>query len=418
MAPIGNPQIDGRLALASMLAQSGQDPSTVLNQNLAGAMSQTSTPVGPMQQATPNVAQAMPMTPYGKPMIEALQTPQMGPVPHPLEALARALMPVAGNYQQGRNMAVERQQGDMRNQALAQALATYKGGDQAGAMTTPNLSSGAQEAFLGAALKPGDKPADYTIGNQRFNGVTNQVIATGQSDSDKPPPGFMNGAPGMGYTPVPGGPHDPATIAAEAAARNPFVLQQNYNPQTNAMETIAVPLEQVMQAMQQGGGVVGSKPVPPDQGQTAAGGFANRLQTANSILAQVDNQGGDAMAAFLAGAPGGNYLQSPEYQQFDQAKRDFINAVLRRESGASISPQEFDNASRQYFPVPGDSPQVIAQKRQAREMAVTNMVQAAGPGYRPQTQAAPAAPQAPIAINPQTGEKRILQDGQWVPYNG
>ena len=28
--------------------------------------------------------------------------------------------------------------------------------------------------------------------------------------------------------------------------------------------------------------------------------------------------------------PGGNYLQSPEYQQFEQAKRDFTNAVLRK----------------------------------------------------------------------------------------
>ena len=105
------------------------------------------------------------------------------------------------------------------------------------------------------------------------------------------------------------------------------------------------------------------------------------------------------MAAFLANAPMGNYLQTPEYQQFEQARREFINAVLRRESGASISPQEFENANRQYFPVPGDSPQVIEQKRRARDQAMANMVQAAGPGYKPpQTPAVPTDTATPPAM--------------------
>jgi len=37
--------------------------------------------------------------------------------------------------------------------------------------------------------------------------------------------------------------------------------------------------------------------------------------------------------------------------------------VLRKESGAAIAASEFDNAEKQYFPQPGDSDQVISQKR-------------------------------------------------------
>jgi hypothetical protein len=36
-----------------------------------------------------------------------------------------------------------------------------------------------------------------------------------------------------------------------------------------------------------------------------------------------------------------NVLQSSEYQQYDQAKRDFLTAVLRKESGATILDSEF-----------------------------------------------------------------------------
>ena len=70
-----------------------------------------------------------------------------------------------------------------------------------------------------------------------------------------------------------------------------------------------------------------------------------------------------------------NWTQSPEQQQVEQAQRDFINAVLRRESGAVISDSEFANARTQYFPQPGDSPEVIAQKRRNRALAIEGFAQ-------------------------------------------
>lgn len=97
----------------------------------------------------------------------------------------------------------------------------------------------------------------------------------------------------------------------------------------------------------------------------------------------------------------GNYLVSNDFQKFDQAQRDFINAVLRRESGAAISNSEFENARKQYLPQPGDGPDVLAQKERNRALAAQGLHQSGDPvpslSGSP-TSAAPAAPKAPPAI--------------------
>jgi hypothetical protein len=87
------------------------------------------------------------------------------------------------------------------------------------------------------------------------------------------------------------------------------------------------------------------------------------------------------------GLPGGvgNVLLTPESRQWFQAERNFINAVLRKESGAVISDSEFDNARRQYIPQPGDDPQTKEQKRRNRQTAIREIGGAAGPGYKPPT---------------------------------
>ncbi len=45
----------------------------------------------------------------------------------------------------------------------------------------------------------------------------------------------------------------------------------------------------------------------------------------------------------------------------EQAERNFVNAVLRRESGAAISPEEFVSAEKQYFAQRGDGDAVLAK---------------------------------------------------------
>ena len=76
----------------------------------------------------------------------------------------------------------------------------------------------------------------------------------------------------------------------------------------------------------------------------------------------------------------GNYLTSPEFKLYNQARSNFVNAVLRRESGAVIADSEFENANLQYFPQPGDTQQVIDQKRNNRELAISLIEAGAGEG--------------------------------------
>lgn len=140
------------------------------------------------------------------------------------------------------------------------------------------------------------------------------------------------------------------------------------------------------------------QPVPPkdkalteSQGKAAA--FASRARQSSDILDSVGQAGavqpgnikrfgaalpvvGDSLGTLLNGT------QSAKQQQVEQAQRDFVNSVLRVESGASISPAEFKNAGMQYFPQPGDSPEVIAQKKRNRETEIQGLQQMAGPNAK------------------------------------
>jgi hypothetical protein len=97
------------------------------------------------------------------------------------------------------------------------------------------------------------------------------------------------------------------------------------------------------------------------------------MESANKVLKTLADAGTDtsvpgSRAAIVGGAI--NAASPAKSQQLDQAKRDFINATLRRESGAVISPSEFDNAEKQYFPQIGDSSAVKAQKAANRAVAI------------------------------------------------
>ena len=139
-----------------------------------------------------------------------------------------------------------------------------------------------------------------------------------------------------------------------------------------------------------------NKPLTESQGNASA--FGLRMKEANKILNQLEDQGvtntgavrsavagtvgmtpfvGEKLAegtsALMNVLPGVLGGPSAEQQQVDQARRNFITSVLRKESGASISPTEFANEEKKYFPQAGDTSAVIAQKRAARDLAIQAM---------------------------------------------
>ena len=125
-----------------------------------------------------------------------------------------------------------------------------------------------------------------------------------------------------------------------------------------------------------------TKPLNEYQGKSNL--FGNRMEDAEAIISDKGaSVGTDPVQRAKIGTPLiGNYLASSDMQQEDQAERNFVNATLRQESGAAINQSEFDNAIKQYFPRPGDGPEVLAQKPANRATAIKAMQEATGPSYK------------------------------------
>jgi hypothetical protein len=132
---------------------------------------------------------------------------------------------------------------------------------------------------------------------------------------------------------------------------------------------------------------------PLTEGQAKGVGFALRAKEADQILNTIGKKGEVQpglikrtleSTPFIGEGLGtmANVTQSAAQQQVEQAQRNFVNAVLRQESGAVINEDEFNNAKKQYFPQPGDSDKVIKQKEQARKTTIKALETQAGPGLR------------------------------------
>lgn len=119
-----------------------------------------------------------------------------------------------------------------------------------------------------------------------------------------------------------------------------------------------------------------------DEGVTNSGLIKNALQGAVGLTPFIGDKLSDAAGSVMNTVPGVLGGPNASQQRVDQAQRDFINAALRRESGAAIADSEFANAKRQYFPQPGDSKEVIAQKRRNRELAIRGLEVEVPGGFR------------------------------------
>lgn len=122
---------------------------------------------------------------------------------------------------------------------------------------------------------------------------------------------------------------------------------------------------------------------PATAAKFLAAGFGKRIEAANTLMDQLKEQGYNAASAgsgfkrampeSILGIPVGNAMKSDKDQMQQQAEQNFVTAVLRKESGAAISPTEFAQAEKMYFPRPGDSPAVLEQKRMSRQQALENL---------------------------------------------
>lgn len=170
---------------------------------------------------------------------------------------------------------------------------------------------------------------------------------------------------------------------ATDAGRNQVVQSDEgpvlVNTRTGTGKTILAPGGQRLAGVQK----------PLNDAQSKAYLFGSRMQESNEVLKELakDENGNTTTSHPMARAPllGNvvNAFQGENRQMLDQAKRDFMSAVLRRESGAAIADSEYSNADKQYFPQIGDSPAVIEQKSRNRQLALDGILKEVPEKHRP-----------------------------------
>lgn len=171
----------------------------------------------------------------------------------------------------------------------------------------------------------------------------------------------------------------PAAPSAPVAVMDPVTGKQIFVTREEALKGRMTPAS-----------AADSKPL--NEGQANATAFGLRMKEADSILEDLAQKGvlrgaliestpfvGGALGQALPSALGGT---SAAQQQVNQAKSNFITAVLRKESGAVISDSEFDREDKKYFPQINDSEEVIKQKAKARKLAIKAIEVQAGPGAK------------------------------------
>lgn len=181
------------------------------------------------------------------------------------------------------------------------------------------------------------------------------------------------------------------------AGRNQVVQSDNgpvlVNTRTGAGKTIMGPDGQPLPGV--------TKPLTDSQSKALL--FGTRMQEADKALAQlasekVTTSNPGSRMGYGVGATI-NALQGSNQQMLDQAKRDFMTALLRRESGAAISSGEFETADKQYFPQIGEGPKVVAQKARNRELAINGILAEVPQKQRASITPAPAGPRAAPTAN-------------------
>lgn len=184
-----------------------------------------------------------------------------------------------------------------------------------------------------------------------------------------------------------------------------------YDPERGVLVNKATGLARAAATMD--GKPLGAKDKPMTDSQAKAYAFGTRMSAANDIIAKLEQEGATTTIPGMgAGGVVGRAVTAlaPEkQQQLEQAKRDWINANLRRESGAVIGQSEFDSADRQYFAQPGDEPKVIRQKAESRRRAEQGVLAEVPDGKRssvaPGTPASDAVPDDIAALLNKHGKK-------------
>lgn len=121
-------------------------------------------------------------------------------------------------------------------------------------------------------------------------------------------------------------------------------------------------------------------------------------------------------------------VQSDEFQVAQNAGDEFLQAILRKDTGAAITEQEQMLYGKTYLPQPGDSEAVMAQKQQARRRAVEAIKSGMSPAQMiaqekalaasGSQELAPIDQPAPTAAQPDFSTMNDAELDAWIAQNG
>lgn len=202
------------------------------------------------------------------------------------------------------------------------------------------------------------------------DGLYNSLLATGD------PSAMAVVEKTMGFTP--GGLKTAAAQAVKDRANQATMDALDIESKKSSIETDKAQRANIYSQISERNKPASAK--PPTQAQLKVAGYKDRLVESNQIINGLGGQftSGTSYVNKFLGNWSPNVLKGDARQQYEQAQRNFINAVLRQESGAAIGKDEFKNAEKQYFPQPGDSQAVQAQKANNRRTVIHSFTREAG----------------------------------------
>lgn len=239
------------------------------------------------------------------------------------------------------------QQADPRNNPIAQPLME--------AMASPDVSAGARnvlaEIFDRVAPQPAERQNLMAVapGTTVFDPNAQAPVFTApRSEED----GFRMATP-----------EEAARYGAQAGQFGPDRRFYPINP-PSGMTVYGPDGQPIVQT--------GTTQKPFTEGQSKDNVFATRAagalpildQLGGSLLSRTEHMAETVPMGLARGA------QSPEFQRARQAADEFLQAILRKDTGAAITPAEMQEYGRTYIPQPGDAPETLQQKATSRARAL------------------------------------------------
>ena len=230
------------------------------------------------------------------------------------------------------------------------------------------------------------------LGYGRGTPEWNQYVVTGEIPAGFDQDNFTDGAPSgtmwidpnnraAGVKPIPGYREPLADPIADLKARAAAAGIQEGTPEyqqfmlNNGKTETGMVIESDGQGgfrMVQGAGAAAAGAKPFTEGQSKDIVFATRAEGALASLDPIANaltSRGEVAADWLPMGLGGG-MQTDEYQVAKTAGDEFLQAILRKDTGAAITTQEQALYGETYLPRPGDSPARLQYKQEARKRAV------------------------------------------------